>query len=225
MNTLKHLAIIMDGNGRWAKQRSLMRINGHEKGAEVVDDIATYCAKNGIQTLSLYAFSTENWKRPKNEVDFLMKLLKKFIIKQREKLIKNDIKFDTIGDISVFDSDLLNEILNLKELTKKGASLNLVLALNYGGRDEIVRACKKLVLANDEINEENISKSIDSASYGDVDLLIRTGGEIRLSNFMLWEASYAELEFTDTFWPDFNSKELDIMVKKFEKKHRRFGGL
>ncbi|MBF6675506.1 di-trans,poly-cis-decaprenylcistransferase, partial [Campylobacter sp. RM12321] len=154
MNTLKHLAIIMDGNGRWAKQRSLMRINGHEKGAEVVDDIATYCAKNGIQTLSLYAFSTENWKRPKNEVDFLMKLLKKFIIKQREKLIKNDIKFDTIGDISVFDSDLLNEILNLKELTKKGASLNLVLALNYGGRDEIVRACKKLVLANDEINEE-----------------------------------------------------------------------
>ncbi|MBE7357638.1 di-trans,poly-cis-decaprenylcistransferase [Campylobacter sp. RM12327] len=225
MNTLKHLAIIMDGNGRWAKQRSLMRINGHEKGAEVVDDIATYCAKNGIQTLSLYAFSTENWKRPKNEVDFLMKLLKKFIIKQREKLIKNDIKFDTIGDISVFDSDLLNEILNLKELTKKGASLNLVLALNYGGRDEIVRACKKLVLANDEINEENISKSIDSASYGDVDLLIRTGGEIRLSNFMLWEASYAELEFTDTFWPDFNSKELDIIIKKFEKKHRRFGGL
>ncbi|ASM39987.1 undecaprenyl diphosphate synthetase [Campylobacter sputorum subsp. bovis] len=202
-----------------------MRINGHEKGAEVVDDIATYCAKNGIQTLSLYAFSTENWKRPKNEVDFLMKLLKKFIIKQREKLIKNDIKFDTIGDISVFDSDLLNEILNLKELTKKGASLNLVLALNYGGRDEIVRACKKLVLANDEINEENISKSIDSASYGDVDLLIRTGGEIRLSNFMLWEASYAELEFTDTFWPDFNSKELDIIIKKFEKKHRRFGGL
>ncbi|ASM36668.1 polyprenyl diphosphate synthase [Campylobacter sputorum] len=225
MNTLKHLAIIMDGNGRWAKQRSLMRINGHEKGAEVVDDIAMYCAKNGIQTLSLYAFSTENWKRPKNEVDFLMKLLKKFIIKQREKLIKNDIKFDTIGDISVFDSDLLNEILNLKELTKKGTSLNLVLALNYGGRDEIVRACKKLVLANDEINEENISKTIDSASYGDVDLLIRTGGEIRLSNFMLWEASYAELEFTDTFWPDFNSKELDIMVKKFEKKHRRFGGL
>ncbi|ASM35009.1 di-trans,poly-cis-decaprenylcistransferase [Campylobacter sputorum subsp. bubulus] len=225
MNTLKHLAIIMDGNGRWAKERSLMRINGHEKGAEVVDDIAMYCAKNGIQTLSLYAFSTENWKRPKNEVDFLMKLLKKFIIKQREKLIKNDIKFDTIGDISVFDSDLLNEILNLKELTKEGASLNLVLALNYGGRDEIVRACKKLVLANDEINEENISKTIDSASYGDVDLLIRTGGEIRLSNFMLWEASYAELEFTDTFWPDFNSKELDIMVKKFEKKHRRFGGL
>ncbi|ASM38363.1 MAG: polyprenyl diphosphate synthase [Campylobacter sputorum] len=225
MNTLKHLAIIMDGNGRWAKQRSLMRINGHEKGVEVVDDIAMYCAKNGIQTLSLYAFSTENWKRPKNEVDFLMKLLKKFIIKQREKLIKNDIKFDTIGDISVFDSDLLNEILNLKELTKEGASLNLVLALNYGGRDEIVRACKKLVLANDEINEENISKTIDSASYGDVDLLIRTGGEIRLSNFMLWEASYAELEFTDTFWPDFNSKELDIMVKKFEKKHRRFGGL
>ncbi|WP_228568603.1 polyprenyl diphosphate synthase [Campylobacter sputorum] len=225
MNTLKHLAIIMDGNGRWAKQRSLMRINGHEKGVEVVDDIAMYCAKNGIQTLSLYAFSTENWKRPKNEVDFLMKLLKKFIIKQREKLIKNDIKFDTIGDISVFDSDLLNEILNLKELTKKGTSLNLVLALNYGGRDEIVRACKKLVLANDEINEENISKTIDSASYGDVDLLIRTGGEIRLSNFMLWEASYAELEFTDTFWPDFNSKELDIMVKKFEKKHRRFGGL
>lgn len=225
MNKLKHLAIIMDGNGRWAKKRSLIRTNGHEKGAQVVDDITTYCAKKGIKTLSLYAFSTENWKRPQSEVDFLMKLLKKFIISQREKLINNCIKFDTIGDISVFDDDLKNEILNLKNLTKDNDKLNLVLALNYGGRDEIVRACKKLIEENTVISEESISNAIDSGSYGDVDLLIRTGGEMRLSNFMLWGASYAELAFSDTFWPDFTSKELDYMIQKFEQKHRRFGGL
>lgn len=215
----------MDGNGRWAKKRSLIRTNGHEKGAQVVDDITTYCAKKGIKTLSLYAFSTENWKRPQSEVDFLMKLLKKFIISQREKLINNCIKFDTIGDISVFDDDLKNEILNLKNLTKDNDKLNLVLALNYGGRDEIVRACKKLIEENTVISEESISNAIDSGSYGDVDLLIRTGGEMRLSNFMLWGASYAELAFSDTFWPDFTSKELDYMIQKFEQKHRRFGGL
>lgn len=215
----------MDGNGRWAKKRSLIRTNGHEKGADVVDDITTYCAKKGIKTLSLYAFSTENWKRPKSEVDFLMKLLKKFMISQREKLINNCIKFDTIGDISAFDDDLRDEILNLKNLTKDNDKLNLVLALNYGGRDEIVRACKKLLEENNTINEESISNAIDSGIYGDVDLLIRTGGEMRLSNFMLWGASYAELAFSDTFWPDFTSEELDYMVQKFEQKHRRFGGL
>lgn len=215
----------MDGNGRWAKKHSLLRTNGHEKGADVVDDIVTYCVKNGIETLTLYAFSTENWKRPKSEVEFLMKLLKKFILLQCQKIIKNNIKFDTIGNISVFENDLQSEIINLKELTKNNGSLNLVLALNYGGRDEIVRACKKIVSAKEEINEENISKNIDSANYGDVDLLVRTGGEIRLSNFMLWELSYAELAFTKTFWPDFTSNELDEIIKKFKLKHRRFGGL
>lgn len=215
----------MDGNGRWAKKRSLLRINGHEKGADVVDDIATYCAKNGIETLTLYAFSTENWKRPKSEIEFLMKLLKKFILLQREKIIKNNIKFDTIGNISVLENDLQNEIINLKELSKNNSNLNLILALNYGGRDEIVRACKKIILAKEEINEENISKNIDSANYGDVDLLVRTGGEIRLSNFMLWGLSYAELAFTKTLWPDFTSNELDEIIKKFKLKHRRFGGL
>lgn len=215
----------MDGNGRWAKKRSLVRTNGHEKGADVVDDIMTYCVKNGIKTLSLYAFSTENWKRPKSEVDFLIKLLKKFILLQEDKLIKNGIKFDTIGDISVFDNELKNMISNLKNLTKDCGNLNLVLALNYGGKDEIVRACKKLVSENKEINEDSISNALDSAKYGDVDLLIRTGGEMRLSNFMLWGASYAELSFSDTFWPDFTPSELDEIVRNYKQKHRRFGGL
>lgn len=225
MNKLNHLAIIMDGNGRWAKKRGLIRTNGHNEGAKKVDEIAQFCINEKIKNLTLYAFSTENWKRPKTEVDFLMQLLKNFLLSQKEKFIKNGIKFHTIGDISKLNNDLQAEILNLKNLTKNNENLNLTLALNYGGRDEIVRACKKISDLGLEFSEENISKFIDSSEFLDVDLLIRTGGEYRISNFLLWSSSYAELAFTDTFWPEFSVEELKEIVEKFKNKNRRFGGL
>lgn len=225
MNKLHHLAIIMDGNGRWAKTKSLARIKGHEAGAEVVETVSEFCIKNGIANLTLYAFSTENWKRPESEVNFLLNLLKKFIIKKREIFIKNEIKFKAIGDISVFSQDLQSEISVLQNLTATYKKLNFNLALNYGSRDEIIRAAKKVIQKGDELNEQNLSANLDSADSGDVDLLIRTGGEIRLSNFMLWQASYAEFAFTNTFWPDFSEDELAEIVENFKIKNRRFGGL
>lgn len=225
MNELHHLAIIMDGNGRWAKTKSLARIKGHEAGAKVVETVSEFCIKNGIANLTLYAFSTENWKRPESEVNFLLNLLKKFIIKKREIFIKNEIKFKAIGDISVFSQDLQSEISALQNLTSTYKKLNFNLALNYGSRDEIIRAAKKVIQKGDELNEQNLSANLDSTDSGDVDLLIRTGGEIRLSNFMLWQASYAELAFTNTFWPDFSEDELAEIVENFKIKNRRFGGL
>lgn len=225
MNELHHLAIIMDGNGRWAKTKSLARIKGHEAGAKVVETVSEFCIKNGIANLTLYAFSTENWKRPESEVNFLLNLLKKFIIKKREIFIKNEIKFKAIGDISVFSQDLQSEISALQNLTATYKKLNFNLALNYGSRDEIIRATKKVIQKGDELNEQNLSANLDSADSGDVDLLIRTGGEIRLSNFMLWQASYAEFAFTNTFWPDFSEDELAEIVENFKIKNRRFGGL
>lgn len=225
MNALNHLAIIMDGNGRWAKKQGLLRTKGHESGAKVVEDIAIYCAKNGIKTLTLYAFSTENWSRPQNEVDFLMDLLKKFLISKRQMIVNNNIKFHTIGDISAFRADLQDEITKLKELSAKFNGLNLVLALNYGSRDEIVRACKALCEQGKDISQSGINACLDTKEFGDVDLLIRTGGEQRLSNFLLWQASYAELAFTDTFWPEFSVSELEQIINNYKGRNRRFGGL
>lgn len=224
MNELNHLAIIMDGNGRWAKGRGLMRSNGHEAGAAAVENIAIFCAKNSIKTLTLYAFSTENWRRPKSEVEFLMNLLKKFLINKRKMFLDNSIKFHTIGDLKAFSADLVGEILHLKNLTKDCDRLNFVLAINYGSRDEIVRAAKKAAVGG-EISEKSLGECLDSAIFGDVDLLIRTGGERRLSNFLLWQASYAELFFTPTLWPDFGTGELGEIIENFKKIHRKFGGL
>lgn len=215
----------MDGNGRWAKKRGLARTNGHEKGINAVDEVTKYCIENNINNLTLYAFSTENWKRPKSEINFLMSLLMKFIKLKRENFIKNDIKFNTIGDLSPFCDELRKEISNLKEITKNNKSLNFNLAINYGGRDEIVRACKKIIKNSEDISEETINKNLDFTQCPDVDLLIRTGGEQRLSNFMLWQISYAELAFTNTLWPDFKQEELEKIVKNFKIKKRRFGGL
>lgn len=225
MNELNHLAIIMDGNGRWAKKRGFLRTKGHESGAQVVENVAIYCAKSGIKTLSLYAFSTENWARPKNEVDFLMDLLKKFLLQKRDMICKNNIKFHTIGDINALRADLVAEISALKELSAGNSGLNLVLGLNYGGRDEIVRACKKLCESGIEISENNINTILDTSEFGDVDLLLRTGGEQRISNFLLWQASYAELAFTSTLWPDFSVSELEQIISEYKMRDRRFGGL
>lgn len=196
-NTLNHLAIIMDGNGRWAKSKGKARVVGHEAGAKKVRQITEFVAKTEINYLTLYAFSTENWNRPKAEVEALMGLLKKYLKKEREVFIKNDIKFDFIGDISTFSDSLKKELKKSVEATKHCKSLTQILALNYGFKNEIVRAVEKLNSQNLEINEENINKSLDLDI--DVDLLIRTGGESRLSNFLLWQASYAELFFYPHF--------------------------
>ena len=219
-----HLAIIMDGNGRWAKKRGFKRVEGHKRGAEVVKEITTYCANNPeINVLTLYAFSTENWKRPKMEVEFLMKLLDNWLKKELKTYIENEVKFEVIGDISKFSPKLQKRIEYTKEATKDFKKLTQVLALNYGSRDEITRAVKKLVNANEEITPENIQKNLDISR--DVDLLIRTSGEIRLSNFLLWQIAYAEMFFTETFWPDFTPKELEGIINQFKKRERRFGGI
>ncbi|MCR8684272.1 polyprenyl diphosphate synthase [Campylobacter ureolyticus] len=225
MNKLNHLAIIMDGNGRWAKKRGFIRTKGHDSGANVVENVAKFCIDKDIKNLTLYAFSTENWARPKSEVEYLIKLFKEFLIKKEEIFIKNEIKFETIGNLSKFDDELLNLIANIKEKTAIFNKLTLTLAVNYGSKDEIVRAVKKLISKGNEINEATISQNLDTAKIGDVDLLIRTGGEQRLSNFLLWQASYAELFFTPTLWPDFSYNELEKIVEKYTKIHRKFGGL
>lgn len=221
-----HLAIIMDGNGRWATNKGLKRIDGHKKGAEVVKNITTFCSNHkDVKYLTLYAFSTENWKRPRLEVEFLMKLLDNWLKNELKTYMENNVRFETIGEISNFSKKLQNRISLTKEKTKNNNGLVQVLALNYGSRDEITRAVKKLCNSNEEINEENINKNLDSNFLPDVDLLIRTSGEIRLSNFLLWQVAYAEMFFTPTLWPDFKNEELAKIIEEFKKRDRRFGGI
>jgi len=223
MNEAKHIAIIMDGNGRWATNKGQKRIKGHEKGAEIVKEITTFCAKNTeIERLTLYAFSTENWKRPRLEVEFLMKLLDKWLKEQLPTYLKNNVRFEPIGDIRAFSKSLQKTIKTVMEKTAHCDGLVQSLALNYGSKNEIIRAINSLKECND-ITEEMLSNALDCPS--DVDLLIRTGGDKRLSNFLLWQCAYAELFFVDTLWPDFSSKELEKIINKFKKIERRFGGL
>jgi len=224
-NLPKHIAIIMDGNGRWAKKRGLKRTMGHEKGAQVVRDITTYCAKIGINYLTLYAFSTENWARPKLEVEYLMKLLEKFLENELKTLMENSIRFKAIGDLSKFSKSLQKTIKELEEKTSNNKNLTQVLALNYGSKDEILRAIKKLNEQKLEVTQENFESCLDTAGFSSIDLLIRTSGELRLSNYLLWQSAYAELFFTNTLWPDFSSIELESIIEDFTKRQRRFGAL
>lgn len=221
----RHIAIIMDGNGRWAKDRNLKRTAGHEKGAEVVRVITTHCAKLGIEYLTMYAFSTENWKRPKLEVEYLMKLLDKYLKNELKVYLDNNIKFKAIGDLTKFSKSLQKTIYESQEKTSKCTGLTQILALNYGSRDEILRAIKKLQEKNLQITEENFESCLDTAGIPPVDIMIRTSGEIRLSNYLLWQNAYAELFFTQTLWPDFSSYELDDILSDFEKRERRFGAV
>ena len=223
---LKHLAIIMDGNGRWAKQRDLNRTKGHEKGAEVIRDITTYCAKHpSIETVTFYAFSTENWKRPKLEVDFLMRLLDKYLKNELETYQKNNVCFKAIGKLDSFSEKLQKRIHDTEEATKNNSDLTHILALNYGGRAEITSAVNVLMAqGKKEITEEDISSALQTP-YSDIDLLIRTSGEERISNFLLWQLSYSEFYFSQTLWPDFNAEELDEIIEDFEQRNRRFGGV
>jgi len=225
MNSPRHLAIIMDGNGRWAKERGLRRTKGHEAGIDIVRNVTEYCAEHPtIETLTLYAFSTENWKRPKMEVDYLMHLLEKHIRLERDRYMQRQIRFMTIGDMSPFSRKLRETIEETKVLTRKNRKLTQILALNYGGRDEIVRSVRRLIEAGETPTEETITRYLDTP-YSDVDLLVRTSGEQRLSNFLLWQLSYAELAFTPTYWPDFTVAELQSILDDFENRERKFGGI
>ncbi len=221
----KHVAIIMDGNGRWAKERGLNRTAGHEEGAKTVRKITSYCSDLGIKYLTLYAFSTENWERPKLEVEFLMKLLDRYLKKELSVYLENNIKFKAIGDISRFSKTLQNTIYETQNKTASCTGLTQVLALNYGSKNEIIRAIKKLNELNLEVTEENFETCLDTAGMGDVDILIRTSGEVRLSNYLLWQNAYAEMFFTQTYWPDFNESELDDILSDFSNRERRFGAI
>ena len=223
-NQIRHIAIIMDGNGRWAEAQGKKRVKGHEKGAEVVRDITTFCSNHEeIERLTLYAFSTENWKRPKYEVDFLMKLLDNWLKKELPIYLANDIRFKAIGDISGFSSKLQNTIKNIEEKTLTCKGLTQSLALNYGSKNEVIRAVNSLIEQKIEVTEASLEYALDTSMP--VDILIRSGGDHRLSNFLLWQSAYAELFFTETLWPDFTPDELQSILENFKKIERRFGGL
>lgn len=224
-NPPEHIAVIMDGNGRWAKQQGLKRTAGHEKGAQIAREITTHCSKIGVKYLTLYAFSTENWQRPKLEVEFLMRLLDKWLKNELVNYQNNNIKFKAIGDIEGFPKTLQKRIRDTEDKTSHCTGLTQVIALNYGSKDEILRAIKKLNEKELEVNEENFESCLDTAGIPDVDIMIRTSGEVRLSNYLLWQNAYAELFFTQTFWPDFTSLELDDIISDFINRERRFGSI
>ncbi len=224
MNSATHIAIIMDGNGRWAELQGKKRVKGHEAGAKVVKNITTFCSNHpDIERLTLYAFSTENWKRPRLEVEFLMKLLNSYLKNELPVYLENNVRFEPIGDVRAFSKQLQKTIKIVQEDTAHCDGLVQSLALNYGSQDEILRAMNKLKNTEGEITQEMFSNTLD-CKYN-VDLLIRTGGDHRLSNYLLWQAAYAELFFTDTLWPDFTPQDLEKIIKKFTKVERRFGGL
>ncbi|WP_104624811.1 di-trans,poly-cis-decaprenylcistransferase [Helicobacter felis] len=224
MNALTHLAIIMDGNGRWAKQQGKPRTHGHQQGINALRKITIWCAQNHIAYLTLYAFSTENWSRPKTEVDFLMRMLKKYLLQERPTYLEHKIRFKAIGNLKKFSSALQKTILNLEQETAKHTALTQILALNYGGRDEIARACGRVLeLGLKGDLQELIGGHLDTAGLPDVDLLVRTGGEMRLSNFLLWQSNYAELFFSPVLWPDFTPQHLQEIIKIFKQRQRKFG--
>ncbi|PPK60169.1 di-trans,poly-cis-decaprenylcistransferase [Malaciobacter marinus] len=221
----KHIAIIMDGNGRWASERGLKRTAGHEEGAKVVREITNHCNNIGIKYLTLYAFSTENWSRPKLEIEFLMKLLEKYLKNELHIYLDNNVRFKAIGDISKFSKSLQEIIKKTENATKNASGLTQVLALNYGSQDEILRAIRRLNEQNLEVTKQNFENCLDTAGIVDVDVLIRTSGEIRLSNYLLWQNAYAEMFFVNTFWPEFTTNELDDIISDYQNRERRFGGI
>ncbi len=227
MKIPSHVAIIMDGNGRWAQKRGLSRTTGHQQGVKNLKEIVKAASEINIPCLTLYAFSTENWRRPKNEIHFLFKLFAETLKKECCELAQNNVKIKIIGRRKDLPPFLNREIKTIEKKTEKNDDLQLNIAFNYGGRAEIVDIVRKLIKSRktDEITEELISKNIYITEYPEVELLIRTGGEKRLSNFMLWECAYSELYFTDKYWPDFNKNDFITAVKKFAARDRRFGGI
>src|SRR5574344_868643 len=223
-----HIGIIMDGNGRWAKQRGLPRTSGHKEGLTVAKKIISAAAKLSIPYVTLYTFSTENWKRTQDEVGYLMNLIRSHLRAEFDFYKQNGIRIEHIGNLAGLPEDVRNEIIAAKKETAHFTGTTVVLAINYGGRDEIVRGVQKIISANtpaQSVTEELLSKSLDIPALPDVDLLIRTGGEKRLSNFLMWQTAYAELVFTDTLWPDYNESEFIQNIISFQNRSRRFGAV
>ena len=223
----QHIAIIMDGNGRWAKKRSLPRSAGHVAGAKTFKDIARYCNKIGLKYLTVYAFSTENWKRPKEEVDGIMNLLRDYL-KDAENFKSDNIKVHFIGNRDVLDEDIKELMKKDEEGSADATGLTLNIAINYGGKDEITRAVREIVkegIPAEEITEEVISNHLYTAGMPDPDFIIRPSGEYRLSNYLIWQSAYAEYWFSDVLWPDFKPKHLEKAIDEYNHRHRRFGGV
>ena len=226
----RHIAIIMDGNGRWARKRKLNRVNGHNKGAETVRNVVRTAREIGVSYLTLYAFSTENWERPKTEVTALMKLLKRFLQSEQQEMSENNIRLQTIGEIHRLPEDVLKELQHTMALTEKNTGMVLNLALSYGGRSEIVKAVKEIAedVANQNIEaaaitSDVIARHLYTRDVPDPDLVIRTSGEMRISNFLLWQIAYSELSITKTLWPDFSKEEFLEIIKEYQQRDRRFG--
>ena len=228
--TPRHVAIIMDGNGRWAQQRGLPRVSGHKAGVETVRSAVEQSVKTGIQVLTLFAFSSENWRRPPKEVNLLMDLFMMALDREVRRLKRNDVRLRIIGDHTAFSDKLQARIVEAQQSTADCTGLTLQIAANYGGRWDLVQAARGLsekvnegFLRPDQITEESLSSGLSTAGLPDPDLFIRTGGEQRLSNFLLWQSAYAEFYFTDVLWPDFDAKEFDKALASFTKRQRRFG--
>lgn len=220
----RHIAVIMDGNGRWAKERRFPRIRGHRAGIKAVRGCITTCREIGVPYLTLYAFSMENWKRPEKEIQGLMKLLKEYLIGEREEMLEKGIRLQAIGRLDYLPEDIRTVLDETKSITGGGRDLTLTLALSYGGRAEIVDAVKKLQTEGvKEIEEKTISQYMYAPDHPDPDLLIRTSGELRISNFLLWEIAYSEIYVTDVYWPDFQAKHIYAAVVDFQRRERRFG--
>jgi undecaprenyl diphosphate synthase len=232
MNIPQHVAIILDGNGRWAKSKGMPRNYGHTAGAKNVETVCRAAGELGIKYLTLYAFSTENWNRPESEVAALMKLLESYLKNCIKTAEKNDMRVRVIGDKTRLDEDFQRQIAELEEASAKNQGLNLTIAINYGSRDEMVRSMRRMIkdvqdgkLSGEEVDEKMFSSYLDTAGIPDPDLLIRTSGEQRLSNYLLWQLAYSEFYFTDVPWPDFHKEELELAIEAYNKRDRRYGGL
>ncbi len=228
----RHIAIIMDGNGRWAKERGLPRTEGHRAGVNTLKDIIKHCNTIGVEYLTVYSFSTENWKRPASEVSFLMDLLVRYLRTDLEELNRNNVQIRVLGDISELPETVRTEVETAVKITRSNNGLKLNVALNYGGRDEIVRAVRNLIrdhakgeILYESIDEEMFSKYLYTEGIPDPDLVIRPSGEMRISNFLLWQIAYSELWFADCYWPDFTPGELDRAILDYGERERRFGGI
>lgn len=229
-HNVEHIAIIMDGNGRWAKRQGLPRSMGHKKGAEIVKEIAKAANEKGVKFLTLYAFSTENWGRPKDEVDTLMSLLRQYLKTDLTELKKNNIRIRFIGERNMLDADIVQNMHRLERETQDNTGMCLCLAISYGARQEILQAAQKLAalvkngdLSESDVDIQNFSAMLYTHEMPDPDIVIRTSGEQRISNFLLWQAAYAEFFFTKTLWPDFSAQELDDIIEQFKSRERRYG--
>ena len=227
----RHIAIILDGNGRWAKKRGLPRTAGHAAGAETFRRIATYCKNIGVDYLTVYAFSTENWKRPPEEVGTIMKLLDRYLREAIATMERDKIRMRVLGDVSALSPELQAEIARTNEISQRYQGFQANICLNYGGRDEIIHAARRYAedyaagRVSGELTEEGFGSYLYSAGIPDPDLMIRPGGEVRISNFLLWQCAYSEFYFTDVLWPDFTSAELDKAIAEFRRRDRRYGGV